>query len=450
MHFFVRARLMQTPQPQKLSAREVVVEVRDGLVTSVDDLALDAPFNVTNGVEVIEFDSTTVLLPGLVDCHLHAPQWPQLGTALDLPLEQWLFEHTFPLEASFADPLFAQSVWNDMVPTLLAHGTTTAVYYSSIHEEATMLLAQTCASLGQRALVGRVAMDHPTGTPDFYRDGNAAAALAASKRSVDDIRSLRSALVHPILTPRFAPACTDETLMGIASLAEDLDVRVQTHCSENDWEHGYAVDRFGCSDTEALDRFGLLRPHTILAHAGHTSTSDWALIADRRAAIAHCPLSNTYFGDAVLPARRATAAGVTVGLGSDIAGGSEAGLLRQCHYAVTASRLLEDGVDPALSRDHRRTEDQRIQTIEAFYMATMGGAATTGLPIGLIEPGRAFDAITVSLQRPQSPLRIWPEADDDARVFEKVVRLATADDIGTVWVDGTVVSGAVPVSGVGV
>lgn len=329
-----------------------------------------------------------------------------------------------------------------MVPTLLAHGTTTAVYYGSIHEKATLQLAQTCAEHGQRALVGRVAMDHPTGTPDFYRDQTASASVEASHRSLRDIRGLNSPLVDAILTPRFAPACTDEAMRGLAKIAAEDDVRVQTHCSENDWEHGYAFERFSCSDTAALDDLGLMRQNTILAHGVLTGRDDWSVISERHAAIAHCPLSNAYFGDAVLPTQDALNAGVTIGLGSDIAGGSEAGLLRQCHYAVTSSRMLEDGVDPSLERSERRTESQRLSTIEAFHLATVGGADATGLGVGLIEPGRRFDAISIALNRPGGQLRSWKSIDTDERLFEKIVRLATADDIDCVWVDGVVRSGS--------
>ena len=79
-----------------------------------------------------------------------------------------------------------------VISCLLAHGTTTAVYYSSIHEEATLRLAKTCAEIGQRAFVGRVAMDHPEGTPPWYRDTSAASAVSASVRSVEAIRTLSS------------------------------------------------------------------------------------------------------------------------------------------------------------------------------------------------------------------------------------------------------------------
>ena len=200
--------------------------------TSPEGVAL-----ISSAVRVHHLAPTERLLPGLVDLHIHAPQWPQLGTGLDLPLERWLFEYTFPLEARFADLGFADDVWNHMVPTLLAHGTTTAVYFASVHEPATLRLAQVCGRRGQRAFVGRVAMDHPQGTPEWYRDISAEEGIAASKRSIDAIRALNDPLVQPIVTPRFVPACSDEMLWGLGRLAHDEGVLVQSHCSESDWEH---------------------------------------------------------------------------------------------------------------------------------------------------------------------------------------------------------------------
>ena len=93
---------------------------------------------ISSADTVVRLRPSQRLLPGLVDTHIHAPQWPQLGTGLDIPLERWLFEYTFPLEARYADTEFASSVWNHMVPTLLSHGTTTAVYFATVHEAATL------------------------------------------------------------------------------------------------------------------------------------------------------------------------------------------------------------------------------------------------------------------------------------------------------------------------
>jgi guanine deaminase len=398
---------------------------------------------VSSARRLVRLEESERLLPGLIDTHIHAPQWPQLGTGLDLPLEEWLFAYTFPLEARYADESFADRVWRHMVPSLLAHGTTTAVYFSSIHEGATRRLAEVCGELGQRAFVGRVAMDHPEGTPEWYRDISAATGVDASARSIDDV--LRAggdaSRIRPIVTPRFVPACTDDLLRGLGELASSTGQIVQTHCSESDWAHGYVLERFGRTDSDVLDGFGLLRESTVLAHADHLTDDDMDRVRGRRAGVAHCPLSNSYFANAVFPLRRALDRGVRVGLGSDVAGGPTVGLLPQCSHAVTVSRMLEDGVDPRRSAEDRGVPDSRIDTVTAFHVATVGGAELLGIPVGSFEVGRKFDAFTVDVDSPGSALRRWDEVDDEARLFEKIVRVAGSSDITHVWVDGRRVAG---------
>ena len=433
---------MQTPAPDRLEVVDAIVEVdASGAVLAVHDRstpegAAAGAWAVLSATDRVELAPGSLLLPGLVDLHVHAPQWPQLGTGLDLPLDRWLFEYTFPLEARFSEIEFATAVWDDLVPSLLALGTTTAVYFSSNHLEATTALARACARHGQRALVGRVAMDHPSGTPEWYRDATAASGVDASAASIEAVAAIGSPRVEPIITPRFTPACTDALLEGLGELAEATGVRVQTHCAESDWHCGYALDRFGTTDSAALDRFGLLRARTVLAHSDHLTADEMAMVSGRRAGVAHCPLSNAYFANAVFGVRRALAAGLGVGLGSDIAGGARPGLLGVCQDAVTVSRMLEDGVDPALDPETRGVPESRIDTVTAFWLATAGGAAVLDLPVGLIEPGRRFDAIAVRTDRPGGAIRVWDGLDDEARTFEKVVRLAAADDISHVWVDG--------------
>ncbi len=445
MTLAVAATLMQTPAPDRLSVIDAVVEVDgSGVVKAVHDRstpggAAAAASAWTGASERADLGEGTLLLPGLVDMHVHAPQWPQLGTGLDLPLEQWLFEYTFPLEARYAEVGFASAVWDDLVPALLACGTTTAVYFSSNHTEATTALARACARHGQRALVGRVAMDHPSGTPEWYRDASASDGVDGSAASIEAVAGVAGPLVEPMVTPRFTPACTDALLEGLGELAEATGVRVQTHCAESDWHCAYDLDRFGTTGAAALERFGLLRPRTVLAHSDHLSNDDLSVAARRQAGVAHCPLSNAYFANAVFGVRRALAAGVGVGLGSDIAGGARPGLLGVCQDAVTVSRMLEDGVDPARSAAARGVNGSRIDTVAAFWLATAGGAAVLDLPVGLIEPGRCFDAMAVRSDRPGGLIRVWDGLDDEARIFEKVVRLATADDISQVWVNGTAV-----------
>jgi len=131
-----------------------------------------------------------LLLPGMVDLHIHAPQWPQRGAALDLPLERWLHDYTFPLESRFADLDFAQDVYRSMVTALLAHGTTTAMYFATLHLPATRALADICLHAGQRALIGRTAMDDPDLCPDYYRDRTPEAAAGETADFIDHVRAL--------------------------------------------------------------------------------------------------------------------------------------------------------------------------------------------------------------------------------------------------------------------
>lgn len=436
----VAGHVMQAPAADRFEHLADVVVAVDaaGVIAAVEPRRSDAGAAlVAAASSVVELGDDHVLLPGLVDLHVHAPQWPQLGTCLDLPLERWLFEHTFPLEARYRDPAFAAGVWTSLVGGLLRHGTTTAVYFAANDGPSAVALAAECRRQGQRAFVGRVAMDHPTGTPEWYRDASATAGVDASAASIEAITALGGDLVRPIVTPRFAPACTDALMHGLGELAAATGTLVQIHCSESDWAHGYSLERFGVTDTVALDRFGLLRDGTVLAHANHVTNDDADLVAARHGVIAHCPLSNAYFANAVLPVRRLLDRHVRIGLGTDVAGGASPSLLGQCADAVTVSRVLNDGVDARLPPERRGVAGSAIDVVTAFWMATAGGAAGVGLPVGLLEPGRRFDAFAVDLR---SALPLGDLTCEDPRlVFERIVRLAGAADITDVWVDGRAV-----------
>ena len=432
----IRATILQTPSRDRL-------EVLEDQVVDVDTAGVISSVRSAKPGDAVDvhLPASMVLVPGMIDTHLHAPQWPQLGTGLDLPLDQWLFENTFPLEARCADETYARHVWQSMVPALLANGTTTAVYYGSIHEPATIALAEQCMQSGQRAFVGRVAMDHPEGTPEYYRDASAVESVEATARVIEAIQTLdpTAKLVAPIITPRFIPACTDDSLRGHGELAHATHVRMQTHCSEGDWQHGHVLERCGTNDAFALDEFGLIADHTVLAHATHLDDRDRGLLVERGAGVAHCPLSNSYFANAVFPLRRNLDAGLRVGLGTDVAGGSSASLFTQCDHAVTVSRMLEDGVDVTRT-DARGVAESRVDVVTTFYLATAGGAELLGINAGLLAPGNVFDALAIDVS-PDGPLGIAPEIDGWERTFEKLVRRGSPASIRSVWVNGQLVSG---------
>ena len=398
------------------------------------------------GEKIVRMPKGSYGLPGMVDLHVHAPQYPQLGLALDAPLAEWLDAYTFPLEARYADLDFAAPRYRALVEDLLAMGTTTVVYFATQHVEATKLLTDLCLELGQRALVGKVAMDDPTTCPPNYRDADAAAALAGTREIIDYIRAHpdnAEARVLPVVTPRFTPSCSPEALAGLGALAVEHDCHIQTHCSESDWAHGHALDRFGVSDAETLDGFGLLTRRTVLAHSNFLSTEDMDRVAGRGAGVAHCALSNFYFANSVFPLRQALERQVRVGLGTDISGGPSASMFEACLTTLRASRLLEDGVDPDLPAESRGRANSAIDLVTAFHLATAGGADVLDLPIGRLQPGCRFDLVQIDTTARTGGIRLFDITAPQA-VFEKIIHGTRRANIAAVWVDGHQVIAAPP------
>ncbi len=413
----------------------------DGRIETVARTGTDAHVALAATPNLIVLPADRFVIPGFVDLHVHAPQYPQLGQALDVPLEVWLGKYTFPLEARYADLDFARERYEVLVADLLAAGTTTALYFATQHLKATQLLAEICLAQGQRGLVGKVAMDDPAACPEYYRDASAAEAVADTRDLIAFVRALPgNDRVLPVITPRFIPSCTDEALAGLGALAAETGAHVQAHCSESDWAHGHALERYGHTDATALDGFGLMTRKTVLAHSVFLTDPDMALLRQRGAGVAHCALSNMYFANAVFPLRRALEQGVHVGLGTDISGGPAGTMFEATRAAVQASRMLEDGVDPTDSRETRGTPGSRIDIATAFHLTTAGGGEALDLPIGTFETGQFCDALVIDPATPDGTIRLLGEADPVA-ILEKTLYTATRPNLATVLVAGERVAG---------
>ena len=381
-------------------------------------------------------------LPGFVDIHVHAPQWPQAALALDEPLYQWLEERTFPLESMFADVEFARTVYSDLVKQLLARGSTTAMYLGSAHLESSIALAEICANAGQRALVGKTVMDDPAANPEYYRDASVASALADTEtliKEVENIGRTSRAGAWPVVTPRFIPSCTDEVLKGLGDIAETYGTYIQTHCNEGQWEHDVVLERFGKTDPYALYDFGLLRDHAIMAHCPYLTEEEGELFVKVGATIAHCPMANSYFSSAVAPIRRFREQGIEVGLGTDISGGYSPSMYENIRQAVLVSRLLETGVDAQRPEAERGLGTARISLLEAFWLATTGGAQALDLPIGTFEPGHAFDMQVVDVKREYYNLTGFGVYNSPEDRLARILYLSTPDNVRKVYAQGRLV-----------
>lgn len=383
------------------------VAVNDGLIEAIGDRSQLGTLLVDD-YEEIQLLPSQFLLPGLVDCHIHAPQVPNIGLGLDKPLLEWLESYTFPLESNYRDVEFAARVYKYVVNTTIAHGTTTACYFASIFTESNKILVDEMLRQGQRGFVGKVSSNRMC--PDFYIECNTETSVRDNEDFIRYVLERGSALVRPIVTPRFAITCDEELLRELAKLAKQYNLNVQTHVSENLGEIETVKQQFPSSPhyTGVYDEMGLLTDRTVLAHGVHLQDDELKMLSARGTSIAHCPSSNTNLGSGFCDVRRLLHAHVKVGLGTDVSGGSDMSILAAMRAALGVSQHLNfmktqhvQGTGKLEQSSAQKGEKYIPLTYrQALYLATLGGAQALALDdkIGNFEKGKQFDALLIDTE----------------------------------------------------
>jgi guanine deaminase len=352
----------------------VLVVSRDGTVSGVHPVAGGpAPARIVHDLR------GSLIVPGFVDNHVHYPQTRIVGSATG-PLLEWLERSVFPEEARFADEGYARAVAREFVLACATRGTTTVGAYASSSAAATGVLFETLAESGLRAVAGLVLMDQNCPTSVSVP---ADVALSACRELAARWHEAQAGRLRFAIVPRFAISCSRALLEGAAAIAAELELSVMTHVSENPREeadtlavHPWAADYLG-----VYEAVGLVGARTLLAHAIHLSSSEWDRVAERGAAIAHCPDSNFFLGSGVMRLVEARRRGIAVGLGTDVAAGRSFDVRRTASHAYDAALLTSAAASPA----------------ELFTLATLGGAHTLGLAdrIGSLEPGKEADFVVI-------------------------------------------------------
>ncbi|KAG8913653.1 hypothetical protein FRC01_004439 [Tulasnella sp. 417] len=358
-------------------------------------------------VVVAKLPSGSFLLPTFVDLHLHAPQFLYLGTGLHLPLMQWLNEYAYKAEERLdADPKLANRVYTRLAERLLEAGTGAVLAFGTIKSETNLILAEVMQAKGLRAFVGKLSMDissRPT-----YVEASTEVSLAEARKFIHRCREIQvgtedsERLVHPVVTPRFVPTCSDELLLGLGNLVKAEGVQVQSHLAEARDQVDWVRNTRNAEDIDVFDRAGLLTTRTIQAHCTFLHPPELTRMQSSGAAIAHCPLSNAYFSSQPFRLREALSTGVTVGLGSDVAGGYKIDIMSAMRIAVSTSRmrdgsLREAELEAAGQPSSAPHTDVSIDWKEALFLATQGGANALGLLTGCLKPGSPFDAQRIDL-----------------------------------------------------
>jgi guanine deaminase len=346
-----------------------------------------------------------VLLPGLVDLHVHLPQVPSAGLGAGLDLLTWLERHIFPLERGYDVPT-AAALAPQVFRALAAAGTTTVVGYGAIWQDSLDATFWAAEAHGIRAIIGKVMMDRITYNPAIAPAAILEQSLRESEELCQTWHGRDDGRLQYAFTPRFAVSCTAEMLAVSAAAAARHGAYWQTHLSEDAGEIARVRELFpdALDYLDVYDQAGGVTDKAILAHAIHLSEREVERLAATNAAIAHCPASNLFLASGVMPLARYRAAGLRVGLGTDVAAAPELSIVTQMRTGFYAAH--------ALSIAGRAGNGPLPTPLDWLRLGSLEGARALGLAdrIGSLEMGKEADLIAVD---PRMTLPPGAEDTDD-------------------------------------
>ena len=363
-----------------------------------------------------------LIIPGLTDLHVHAPQYTFRASGMDLELLDWLNTYAFPQEARYENLEFARSAYSIFAEDMKKSPNTRACIFGTLHVPATELLMELMDKTGLKTMIGKVNMDR-NGSP-ILQETSAEASAQATVTWIEDTLN-RFENTKPILTPRFTPSCSDELMKKLSEIQKKYHLPMQSHLSENFGEIAWVKEL--CPNThfygEAYSQFNLFGGDcpTIMAHCIHSSDEEIALMKKQGVYIAHCPQSNTNLSSGISPARRYLDESMHIGLGSDIAGGTSVSILRAMADAIQVSKLYWRLIDSSM---------QPLTVEEAFYMGTEGGGSFFG-KVGNFKEGYEFDAVVLNDRTIPTPLKLSPK-----NRLERLIYLSDDRNITAKYVAG--------------
>ena len=418
-----RARVFDTPDNpfaggRLRSASDIALVVDDGLITSRTDF--DTARTAHPEAQVVDLRGG-VLIPGLVDTHVHLPQVRAIGH-LGKPLLDWLDQCALPEEAKLGDPAYAEAVAGEFLTGLISAGTTSAMVFGSHFASAMDIFFSAAEKSGLRITSGLVTGDR--NLPD--------ALLTDVERSTEEGQALidrwhGKGRLRYAVTPRFSFSAGPELLAAGGRLVEENPgIWVTSHLNENVDEvagvaeiHPEALDYL-----DTYDRAGLVGRRTVLAHNVHPQDRELERMAEAGSVAAHCPTSNSALASGFFPLRRHIEAGVRVALGTDVGAG-------------TGFNLLKEGVQSYFMQQLDPAGGVALNSAHLLHLATSAGAEALELDeVGVLSEGKRFDAVLIRPAEDQ-PLDVGiRHAADDGDALAKIFAMGTPADIAQVWVDG--------------
>lgn len=334
----------------------------------------------------IEDYGDNIIIPGLIDLHIHAPQYAFRGMGMDMQLLDWLNTYAFKEEGKYRDLEYAKKQYSKFVSDVKNSATTRLSIFATLHKDATIMLMDMLEEAGIKAYVGKVNMDR--NSPELLTEDT----LKSKEDTIEWLEDTKDRYknIKPILTPRFIPSCTDNLMEEIKQINNIYNIPVQSHLSENKSEIEWVAELHPDTKNyaEAYDKYNLFGKNnkTIMAHCVHCPDDELELIKQNNVVVAHCPQSNANLTSGIAPIKNMLSMGINVGLGSDIAAGSSLSIFRAMSDAVQVSKLRESLTGQ---------KNQTLTLTEVFYLGTKGGGKFFG-DVGSFEKGYEFDAVVLN------------------------------------------------------
>ena len=375
-----------------------------------------------------------VLLPGMVDLHAHLPQIPNVGRGAGLDLLTWLDRYIFPLERTF-DRSAAERLAPAAFRAFAAAGTTTVMLYGAVFEPSLDAAFEAAEAHGIRAVIGKVMMDRLRYDASLDDREVLTTSLQQSADLIARWDGRDAGRLRYAVTPRFAVSCSAAMLSESAALAASTGTFWQTHLAEDRGEVEEVRRLFpdAADYTDVYVRAGGLGPRSVFAHAVHLTAPELARLVESGSHVAHCPASNLFLASGAMPLARYLRAGLSVGLGSDVAAGPDLslfGVMRAGAYTQNGRRAMLADPEPPLS------------PLQWLTMGSLGGARVLGLDevIGSVETGKDADLVCIdpSVTEPLPGLAPPPADphDEASDLASRLIFRSQRDMVRGAWVRG--------------
>ena len=398
---------------------DAAIVVRDGVVVARGAYAEIAKQHRDS--EVVDLRDG-VLLPGLVDTHVHYPQ-VRVIAGMGMPLLEWLERRALPEESRLADEGYAEAIAVEFLDGLIRAGTTTALVFGAHFASAMDIFFTAAERRGLRITAGQVLSDRLL-RPELLTTPEVA--VAEGRKLIE--RWHGDGRFRYAVTPRFSLSASAAMLDVCAELMEVADgVWFTSHMNENTTEVAKVVEMFAGAEhyLGSYYRHGLVTQQSVFAHNVHAMDLELDLLASTGAWVAHCPTSNAALGSGLFPFRRHVEHGARVALGSDVGGGTGFSMFKEGLQAYFVQQLL--GADGLM-----------LTPTHLLYLCTRAGAQALGLDhrIGDLRVGKEFDAVWLRPAEGSTLAVVLKHASDEYDALAKIFALATPADVARVWVGG--------------